>query len=253
MKNNINILNEKFKLIKNKELNVSLRSGTTGIGYTFENLLGKEEDNSFAPDYNGIEIKCKLGYSNSPITLFTLTPKIKYSITNQNYDSSSKFILDNFGYITSKDPSKRFRGDAFCNKENIIANRYIFKIVDNSEDERLELYVFNTTGKLLNNDIFWEYKELKKRLYAKLNYLAIIKGYPYKRNYKTYYKYTNISFYKLRNFVNFIDLVKRDLINITFNIDIFKNGNRIGQIHDRGTAFKLNIKSIEELFLKIKT
>lgn len=37
----------------------ALRSGDTGIGYTFETLLGIEENNNKAADFKGIELKCK--------------------------------------------------------------------------------------------------------------------------------------------------------------------------------------------------
>lgn len=38
----------------------TLRSGDTGIGYTFETLAGIEENNDPGADFRGIEIKCKL-------------------------------------------------------------------------------------------------------------------------------------------------------------------------------------------------
>lgn len=68
-------LKKQFLKIKNNTNHKSLRTGNTGIGYTFENLIDKKEDNLSIPDYNGIEVKTKLGYSKSPLTLFTLTPK----------------------------------------------------------------------------------------------------------------------------------------------------------------------------------
>lgn len=37
----------------------TLRAGDTGIGYTFETLLGIEENNDQQADFKGIEIKCK--------------------------------------------------------------------------------------------------------------------------------------------------------------------------------------------------
>lgn len=47
----------------------SLRQGDTGIGYTFETLIGVPENNDKTADFKGIEIKCKgvkeMGASNS--------------------------------------------------------------------------------------------------------------------------------------------------------------------------------------------
>lgn len=65
MKNNIEELKKYFTTIKNNNQN-SLREGNIGIGYTFETLIDKKEDNLPLPDFNGIEIKTKLGYSKSP-------------------------------------------------------------------------------------------------------------------------------------------------------------------------------------------
>ena len=50
-------LRSKFEMIKNAGWIMSMRDGTTGIGYTFECLLGKEEESFPIPDYGTIEIK----------------------------------------------------------------------------------------------------------------------------------------------------------------------------------------------------
>ena len=55
MKNNT--FEEIFKQIKEKGWIQSKRKGPTGIGYTFEELLGKQEDNMPIADFQGIEIK----------------------------------------------------------------------------------------------------------------------------------------------------------------------------------------------------
>lgn len=50
---------EKFDAIKERGWIDSLRTGDTGIGYTFETLLGIKENNDQQADFKGIEIKCK--------------------------------------------------------------------------------------------------------------------------------------------------------------------------------------------------
>lgn len=50
---------EKFDGIKERGWIDSLRTGDTGIGYTFETLLGIKENNDQQADFRGIEIKCK--------------------------------------------------------------------------------------------------------------------------------------------------------------------------------------------------
>ena len=63
-------IKRKFLEIKNKGWIKSVRNGSTGIGATFEYLLGMEENNLEIPDYNEIEIKTKRNYSKSYTTLF---------------------------------------------------------------------------------------------------------------------------------------------------------------------------------------
>ena len=47
----------KCKAISQKGFVTTMRPVDTGIGYTFETLLGIEANSSSAPDYRGIEIK----------------------------------------------------------------------------------------------------------------------------------------------------------------------------------------------------
>lgn len=73
---NLEEFKQKFIEIKNRGFVKSLRSGATGIGYTFETLLGIKENNLTSPDIEGIEIKTHRIGSNNLITLFTFNNKI---------------------------------------------------------------------------------------------------------------------------------------------------------------------------------
>lgn len=71
---------EKFDHIKARGWIDTLRPGDTGIGYTFETLLGIDENNDQTADFKGIEIKCKGKKENgattgSKINLFQAAPK----------------------------------------------------------------------------------------------------------------------------------------------------------------------------------
>ena len=70
---------EKFDGIKERGWIDSLRTGDTGIGYTFETLLGIKENNDQQADFKGIEIKCKgtkegKHSSSSKLNLFQAGP-----------------------------------------------------------------------------------------------------------------------------------------------------------------------------------
>lgn len=78
----------KFDTVNNMGWVKSLRDGDTGIGYTFETLIGIEENNDKKADFKGIEIKCKQiknAAANGKINLFQQAPiwTIKESAANR--------------------------------------------------------------------------------------------------------------------------------------------------------------------------
>lgn len=66
---------ERFKRIKEMGFVPSKRRGPTGIGFTFEILLGLSENNEAHPDIEGAEIKVHRTNGKSMITLFTFNRK----------------------------------------------------------------------------------------------------------------------------------------------------------------------------------
>jgi len=241
MKENIKNLKTKFRNIQKMGMCKSLRNGTTGIGFTFETLIGKNEDRNPDPDFNGIEIKVKLGYTKSPTTLFCLNPN--------GHEYVAKYLLEKYGYPDKSDKSlKCLRVEAHSKKNKISANKYILKLKINYELKRIELIILDLNLNIIDSSIYWEFSDLETRLIKKLTYLAYVKGYPYKRNNDTYYKYTNMNIYKLKSFQHFLKLIEENKIHVIFNIGIAKKGPNIGKIEDRGTAFKINNDCIDELF-----
>jgi hypothetical protein len=62
----------KFAEIKAMGYVKSTRRGPTGVGHTFETLLGLKEDNIALPDLGEVEVKARRAGSGSMVTLFTL-------------------------------------------------------------------------------------------------------------------------------------------------------------------------------------
>ncbi len=73
---NLQEFKQKFGALKNQGFVKSMRGGPTGVGYTFETLLGLKENNLAVPDIDNIEIKTHRDNSQSPITLFTFNKKV---------------------------------------------------------------------------------------------------------------------------------------------------------------------------------
>lgn len=238
-------LRSEFERIKKLGYIKSTRSGYTGIGKTFEDLIGKPEDTLDFPDYNGIEIKSKRGYSKCHTTLFNATPKGKNEF-------EIKRLCNSYGY-----PDKILKNhkilnvSAVANEFSLVARKYYFKLKINYHEEKIFLLIYDKRMNLLENDVYWNFQDLKSRLERKLTYLAFIKAWPNTIKGIQYYKYYDIAFYKLKGFNYFLELIESGIINVTFKIGVFRNGNRIGEIHDRGTGFEIEEQNIEKLFYRL--
>ena len=236
---------EKFNSINELGWVKSLRKGSTGIGYTFESLIGKEEENFEFPDYNNIEIKTKRSRSNFYITLFNATPDGEELF-------EIKKIHDRYGYPYYKNKNlKVLNNSVFSNLITNIGVFYKFKLNVNYNDERIYLHVFNLDGKLIDTSTYWSFKYLEEKLERKLKFLAIIYANNKFIDGWEYFKYEKLNLYELKDFKYFILLIDKGLIRVTFKIgsEVDKDGNI--KIHDHGTGFDININNIDSLYTKI--
>lgn len=238
MKENFNILRKEFIKIKNLGAIKSMRKGTTGIGYTFEYLLNKKEDKKSYPDFLGIELKTKLGYSKSPLTLFNCAP-----VRNNDYVTS--YLLKK--YAIKKINSSNcfvFERDIYCNK-SYKNYYYTFKLKVDYYKQQIIVKSF-CNGKFIENVCYWDFKILERTLKRKLTYLSIIEGYPYIYNNDMYYKYFKMSTFKLKDFLDFLFLIEKDKIFVS--IYITKDNSNIV---NHGYSFRIKNDCIEELFFKL--
>ncbi len=222
----------------------SMRNGTGGIGYTFETLLGKEEDYLQAPDYLGIEIKTMRQYGKKKIHLFCLAP-----------DGDCIFPIDKIVEVLGY-PDKEYKNYKVLsvnlttlNYSSIGNNRA--KIFVNWKDSKVEIIACNMYCKSLGVNVSWSFELIKKAIYNKLQNLAIVKAYYKNENEKDYYYYNHISFYRLKDFNTFVKLIEKGYIEISFNVRIYKDIENLGKMNDRGTNFTIMEENIELLYDKV--
>lgn len=238
-------LKKKFNAIRKMGYIKSGRKGSTGIGKTFEDLIEKKEDVLSLPDYRGIEIKTKRGYSKREITLFNAAVSGKDSY-------ESRRIKDIYGYPDRQNPDFKVLNCSFvCNKVTLVANKYYFKLKIDYKKEKIYLTICDRFYNILESDAYWDFNTLKNKLYAKLNYLALIKAWPNKINGETYYKYYDLKIYKLISFEKFIKLIEEGKIRVSFKISTIRDGTRKGETCDHGTSFAIKEENLDELFDRI--
>ena len=174
--------------------------------------------------------------------LFNLTP-------DGDYLFPIKRILDELGCPCKGDRNNKrfFRNFNTINNTDIIYGRK-GKLSVNYDKEKIELKVFNNKLEDINIGVSWSFDYLKERLELKLRYLAIVRVSSCIICGKGYYHYDSISFYRLKDFSKFIELIDNGVIEITFKIGIHKTGPKLGQVYDHGTDFSIKLEDIIRLY-----
>lgn len=135
----------------------TMRSGDTGIGYTFESLLGIDANNATTPDFKGIEIKTKR--ANRPsnrTTLFSKTPDWQKS----RVKSSLELLQTRGKYSEAKS-----RLQLYHQISSLKTNSYGLILHINSNDSTLEQrYQVEATDIM---DVLWNMEVLNDALTAK--------------------------------------------------------------------------------------
>lgn len=244
---NKNFINLYKKFIEIKKIGWirSLRNGYTGIGYTFESLIGKAEDSSPLPDFNNIEIKTMRKYSKRKIHLFS-------SIPDGDCENPMKRVLDLLGYPDKKNKKYRVFNMDFDTLDYTKIGYYrMGKLKIDYENEKIFLIAKDYLGSTLNVDTSWSFKMLKERLYLKLKELVLVEAESKIIDNVEYFKYKKINYYKLKDFDTFLNLIETGAINIGFKISYKKDEEHYGEMKSRGTIFSIDMINIEKLYKKI--
>lgn len=239
MKSEIERLKEEFEQIKNRGWILEKTKGKGSCGILFEELLNKMEDNFPVPDYHNIEIKTMNDNTKTNLHLFCLTP-------DGDYLFPIKRVLKEIGYPCGD--RRMFHAIFNTNDYTKLMFGRKGKIVVNYKEDKVELIVYNHLNENINIGISWSFDYLKKRLEMKLQYLAFVRVASCIINGKGYYRYHTISFYKLKSFDEFIRLIDQGIIDISFKIDTYNSGKRIGEVHDHGTDFSIKVSDINLLY-----
>jgi len=135
----------------------TMRSGDTGIGYTFETLLGIEANNATTPDFRGIEIKTKrASRPANRTTLFSKTPDWQKSTLK-----SSLELLQTRG----KYSEEKSRLQLYHQISSVKTNSYGLILLINSNDSTLEQRYQDKATDIM--DVLWSMEVLNDALAAK--------------------------------------------------------------------------------------
>ena len=242
-KKEMTLLFIKFLKIKKKGWIKSQRKGTTGIGYTFERLIGKQEENLPIADFYNIEIKVKKKYSKGDITLFTANPD------NEVY--AIKRIYDTYGTCNkNKNYFKTFAINVSVNNYSK-KGKHFFKLRVDYDNKVIRLQVFDLNKHLIEENISWSFELINEKIKYKIKNLSIIKAEVKKDIFENeYFYYYHIDFYEIIDDETFIKQIENGIITILFNISVYMDTKKYGNVYNHGTSFRIKIFDIEKLHNK---
>lgn len=238
MSENYEELKTIFNDIKSLGWVESHRSGDTGIGKTFEDLLNKEEDNLSLPDFKDIEIKSQRNSSESMITLFTKSPDYPAGVNT--------LLRENFGSTSEEyDGLKILHTTINAVRFNTHRSGYDFKIKIDRENEKLIIQIKeHSTNEIVFENAYWTFDNIRKALTTKLKNLAIVGADEKKENGKNYFKFTNIQLIVGLTLDNFLEALENEDIFVDIRIGVYHSGKNKGKTHDHGTGFRIKLKDL---------
>ena len=197
-------------------------------GLTFENLIGKENDEFQIADYNGIEIKVKNNFLSDYryLTLFSLVPS------------------NCFGFELKRLRREYGKQDVNFSDVNVLMKSVFanFKVYDENNNS------FQLEVNRKDKSIDWDFDEIIGAIKRKLNHLALVK-YDKKRIYgQDYFKYSSISFYKFKGIETFFELIEKGIIRIYICLGVYKSGPKSGCEHDHGIRFDIKECNMLKLY-----
>ena len=239
-----------------------------GVGRTFENLIGVDENNLSIADYKGfIELKSQRSYTGSMISLFSKSP---------SYPKNTNSILrERYGHTNQRLGQKVLNTTISHSKFNSYFNEWGFKLNINDELKRLELKIKNLKGqKTLTSAgllkyfikeeiqrleksekqeiedflVYWNFEELQKKVEGKCSLIAYIEADTRKRNDKEEYHFKKATLLSGLDFINFLESIRQDSIVLDIRLGVYRSGKNKGRTHDHGSAFRVKKNKIKEIF-----
>lgn len=220
----------KLQEIKNRGYVQSLRSGSTGIGYTFEHLFGVKENNIPIPDVGGrVEIKTIRKDSQSLITLFTFNKGV--------WQIRQRDLIRKYGYVNGK--------GRYALKNTIFYQKPIEQGIGiNVDEEKNTIYLIDIYTKEVL--ALWDIYVIVGKFMTKLSKLLLVMADRKVENNQEYFHYNEAYLLTEPSARKFLGAFKNSLIGI----DIRMHLKESGAVRNRGTAFRIKEKDLLNLYEK---
>lgn len=242
MNSNRDLIIEHFRRIKARGFVESHRRNNTGIGKTFEDYIGVDENNIDEPDLLGYEIKSHREETASYITLFTKSPTFPRRANN--------YLKDRYGTPYENNPSlKKLHTSMFASKFNSYGEKYSFRLINDSSHKVIRIGVYDLTSKeLIDDTVGYTYECLEKILKKKLKNLFYVSAERKFKNGKELFHFNRAEIYSNPSLTKLLEMIDAGLIMYDIRIGSYQSGKKLGKAHDHGSGFRILESNLRLLF-----
>ena len=225
----------------------SRRRNNTGIGKTFEDYVGVDENNIDEPDLFGFEIKAHREESSSYVTLCTKAPTFP--------KRANAYLLNSFGSPNEENPMiKRLHTSMFAEHQNTHMGKYAFNLNNNPNTKEVRIEVYDLlTGELLDNQCGYKYEVLEKIFAQKLKNLFYVSAERRFQDDVEEFHYTQADIYLQPSFRKFLELLDQGIIMYDIRMGSYQSGKNIGKPHDHGSGFRIKPQDLPLLYAEHET
>jgi len=224
---------KRFLEIKSKGFVRSRRHHNTGIGKTFEDLLGVDENNIPTTDFLGMEIKTQRAFTSSYITLTTKSPDYP--------EGANAYLRDTYGYPDTKFPSVLILHTSFFNNNfNSLRGLWGFKLDVDEGEKKIFIRVKNLMTNIIEDlDVYYTFSTLDRIIEEKLKKVVFITARTQSTSEGEKFHFTKAILLTGFTLDKFINLIRNDNIMYDIRIGAYKSGRNIGRPHDHGSGFRI--------------
>jgi hypothetical protein len=235
-------IENQFRRVKSLGFVESARTHDTGIGKTFEDLMGIAENNRIGPDFEDFEVKSHRRLSKSKVTLFTKSPS--------HPAAANTYIREKYGVPDILFPSvKQIHSSFYGHSFNTYKGKYKFKLDVQMAQKKVFIIVKDIkTDQLIPENIYWTFDDLETAFTTKFKSLFLVKAEHKKLNGKEYFHFTEAEVFLNPDFEKFISMLSNGLVMFDFRIGVYKTGKLRGKPHDHGSGFRFTGTDLPKLY-----
>ena len=220
----------KFDVLSAKGFVPTLRSGSTGIGYTLETMLGIAENNSPGGDFMGMELKAFRDddlhmHDSEKMNLFLKEPTWIDGLTHAER-------VKKYGYIDENGRQAMYSTVQI--KRN--SHGWIFRIAKREQTVFMRFH---------DEDVaFWTFDVLKKRLLEKHSETVFVAAHARGVGKQEEFHYYSVTWCRDPAIDAFIDLIETGNVLLELRMHIKPSGS----VRNHGSAFRIKQNKLSHLY-----